>query len=264
MKFSRKQLSIPYVIFLTGFVVLPLLVVLYYALTDGEGQFTLENFQAFFTNGKALGTLFYSFLIAVATTVGCLLIAYPTAFILARGPFRRGGVLVVLLVMPMWINFTLRITALKEILSLVEGNLAMYPFFNTVLCMIYDFLPFMILPLYTTILKLDQSLPEAATDLGATKWHVFWRVILPLTMPGVVSGVMMVFLPSMTNYVVLDMVYNSTYIMGSLIGSYFSTYDWHNGSMISIILLIIIFGVTWLTERFSGVQGTESRGGGIW
>ena len=264
MKFSRKQLNIPYVIFLVGFVLLPLLVVLYYALMNGRGQFTWDNFYAFFSNSKTMGTLLYSFLIAVATTIGCLLIAYPTAYILARGPFKHGGVLMVLLVMPMWINFTLRITAVKEILSLIEGNLAMYPFFNTVLCMIYDFLPFMILPLYTTIIKLDKSLPEAAADLGADKWHIFWRVMLPLTLPGIVSGVTMVLLPSMTNYVVLDMVYNSTYIMGSLIGSYFNTYDWHNGSMISIILLVIIFGLTWLTEHFSGKQGAETRGGGIW
>lgn len=264
MKFSRKQLNIPYVIFLVGFVVLPLFVVLYYALTNGQGQFTLYNFVSFFSNSKTMGTLFYSFLIAIVTTIGCLLIAYPTAYILARGPFRRSGVIIVLLVLPMWINFTLRITAVKEILSLIEGNLAMYPFFNTVLCMIYDFLPFMILPLYTTISKLDSSLPEAAADLGATKWHVFWKVILPLTMPGIISGVTMVLLPSMTNYVVLDMVYNSTYIMGSLIGSYFNTYDWHNGSMISIILLVLIFIISWFTERFSGKQGTETRGGGIW
>lgn len=263
MRFSRKQLNIPYLCFLFLFVILPLFVVLSYALTDGQGQFTLANFQAFFTNGKTLGTLFYSFVIALATTIGCLLLAYPTAYILARGPFRHGSVMVVLFVLPMWINFTLRITAVKEILSFLEGNLAMYPFFNSVLCMVYDFLPFMILPLYATITKLDSSLPEAAEDLGATKWHVFWRVMLPMTMPGILSGVTMVFLPAMTNYVVLDMVYNSTYIMGSLIGSYFSMYDWHNGSMISILLLLIIFGVTSLTERFSDKQGVESRGGGI-
>lgn len=264
MRFSRKQWGIPYIIFLVGFVVLPLIVVLYYAFTDGQGEFTVENFQNFFTNTKALGTLFYSFLIALATTAGCLLIAYPTAFILARGAWKRRNVTIVLLVMPMWINFTLRISAMKEILSVLEGNLAMYPFFNTVLCMIYDFLPFMILPLYTTISKLDESLPEAAADLGASGWNVFRHVMFPLTIPAMISGVTMVFLPSMTNYVVLDMVYNSTYIMGSLMGSYFNMYDWHNGSMISIILLLIIFALTWLTERFYGKQGAESRGGGIW
>ena len=264
LKFSRKQLNIPYVLFLVVFVVLPLLVILYYALTNGEGQFTLENFQAFFTNGKTMGTLLYSVLIALVTTVFCLLIAYPTAYVLARGSFKRGSVMMILLVLPMWINFTLRITALKEILNVLEGNLAMYPFLNTIICMVYDFLPFMILPLYTTISKLDESFPEAAADLGASRWHIFWKVMIPLTMPGIISGVTMVFLPAMTNYVVLDMIYNSTYIMGSLIGSYFNAYDWHNGSMISILLLILMFFVTWITDRFAKKQEVEARGGGIW
>ena len=240
IRFSRKQLRIPYLVFLLVFVVLPLFVILYYALTNGEGQFTWENFREFFVDGKTMGTLFYSLMIAVTTTIVCLLIAYPTAYILARGNLKRGPVYVILLVMPMWINFTLRITAVKEILDVMEGNLAMYPFFNTILCMVYDFLPFMILPLYTTISKLDDSLP------------------------GIISGVTMVFLPAMTNYVVLDMIYNSTYIMGSLIGSYFNAYDWHNGSMISILLLILMFFVTWITDRFAKKQEVEARGGGIW
>ena len=264
IKFSRKQLRIPYLVFLLVFVVLPLLVILYYALTNGEGQFTWENFREFFVDGKTMGTLFYSLMIAVTTTIVCLLIAYPTAYILARGNLKRGPVYVILLVMPMWINFTLRITAVKEILDVMEGNLAMYPFFNTILCMVYDFLPFMILPLYTTISKLDDSLPEAAADLGASSFHVFWRVMIPMTLPGIISGVTMVFLPAMTNYVVLDMIYNSTYIMGSLIGSYFNAYDWHNGSMISILLLILMFFVTWSTDRFAKKQEVEARGGGIW
>ena len=160
--------------------------------------------------------------------------------------------------MPMWINFTLRITALKEILSLIEGNLAFYPFLNTVIGMTYDFLPFMILPLYTTLSKLDKSLIEAAADLGADNFQTFIKVILPLSVPGIVSGVSMVFLPAMTNYVVLDMLYNSTYIMGSLIGSYFSSYDWHNGSMIALILLIIIC----IVSLISGDSDSEESGRG--
>lgn len=160
--------------------------------------------------------------------------------------------------MPMWINFTLRITALKEILSMIEGNLAYYPFINTIIGMAYDFLPFMILPLYTTLSKLDKSVIEAASDLGADNFQTFIKVILPLSVPGIVSGVSMVFLPAMTNYVVLDMLYNSTYIMGSLIGSYFSAYDWHNGSMIALILLVIICIVTLV----SGDKDSENAGRG--
>ena len=234
--FSRKRLAIPYGIFLILFVAAPLIVLLYYAFTNGSGQFSLANLNNFFTDPNTLGTLCYSFALAFVTTVVCLLIAY----ILAHSNFKRKPMILMLFVLPMWINFTLRMTALKEILSLIEGNLAFYPFINSVIGMTYDFLPFMILPLYTTLSKLDKNLLEAASDLGANNLQTFVRVTLPLSVPGIVSGVSMVFLPAMTNYVVLDMLYNSTYIMGSLIGSYFSAYDWHNGSMIALVLLVII------------------------
>ena len=195
-----------------------------------------------------MGTLCYSIVLAVTVTLVCLVIAYPVAYILAGSALKRKGVILMLFVLPMWINFTLRITALKEILSLIEGNLAFHPFLNTVIGMTYDFLPFMILPLYTTLSRLDSSLIEAAGDLGADSFQTFIKVIFPLSIPGIVSGVSMVFLPAMTNYVVLDMLYNSTYIMGSLIGSYFSAYDWHNGSMIALILLFIIGIVAVVSE----------------
>lgn len=259
MIFSRKQLSIPYAVFLILFVILPLSVVLYYSFTNGQGQFTMENFFAFFSNRKTIGTLLYSVVIAMVTTAVCLVLAYPTAYILAKGPFSHGGALVMVVVMPMWINFTLRITALKEILNVLEGNLACHPFLNTIIGMTYDFLPFMILPLYTAIQKIDPQLLEAAADLGAPRWKVFWRVMIPLSMPGIISGVTMVFLPAMTNYVVLDMMYNSTYIMGSLIGSYFSSYDWHNGSMISTVLLLVIALIFWMSGR---LDDEEDRKGG--
>ena len=150
MKFTRSKLSIPYIIYMVIFVVLPLLVVCYYAFTGDDGSFTLDNFKSFIFNGKTMGTLVYSIVIAVVTTLACLILAYPTAYILARGPFRRSDVLLVIFVLPMWINFTLRITALKEILSALEGNLAFHPFFNSVLGMTYDFMPFMIMPLYSS------------------------------------------------------------------------------------------------------------------
>ena len=210
LRFNRKQLCIPYAAFLILFVICPLLVVIYYAFTDGTGQFTFDNLVNFFANSNTLGTLLNSIAIAAVTTVVCLVIAYPVAYILARSKFRKKYVLLMLFVLPMWINFTLRITALKEILTAIESNIAMYPFLNTVIGMTYDFLPFMILPLYTSLSKLDKSLTEAAEDLGANGFTVFMRVILPLSVPGIISGVTMVLLPSMTNDVVLDMLYNST------------------------------------------------------
>ena len=259
MKFSRKTLGIPYGLFLLLFVAAPLLVLFYYAFTNGQGQFTLANFTGFFTDPNTLGTLFYSFALAIVTTIVCLLIAYPTAYLLATSRLKAKSVIVMIFVMPMWINFSLRITALKEILTLIEGNLAFYPFLNSVIGMTYDFLPFMILPIYNTIVKLDGSLLEAAKDLGANDAKAFLKVTLPLSVPGIVSGISMVFLPAMTNYVVLDMRYNSTYIMGSLIGSFFSAYNWHGGSMIALILLAIICIFTLLT---SGLEEEDARTGG--
>ena len=259
LKFSRKSLGIPYAVFLVFFVALPLIVLLYYAFTNGQGQFTLANFTGFFSDPNTLGTLCYSFAVALVTTLVCLLLAYPTAYILANGGMKRKEVLLLLFIMPMWINFSLRITALKELLTLIEGNLARYPFTNAVIGMTYDFLPFMILPIYNTISRLDNSLIEAAKDLGANERSAFWKVTLPLSMPGIISGVSMVFLPAMTNYVVLDMLYNSTYIMGSLIGSYFAAYNWHGGSMIALILLAIIIVFTLLT---GGLDDDDAAGVG--
>ena len=219
LKFTRKNLCIPYVVYLVLFVALPLIVLFYYAFTDGTGQFTVQNLTGFFTDPNAIGTLLYSFAVAIVTTAVCLLLAYPIAYILA-----------------------------------------MYPFLNAVIGMTYDFLPFMILPIYTTISKLDGALREAAMDLGANERETFLRVTLPLSMPGIMSGISMVFLPAMTNYVVLDMLYNSTYIMGSLIGSYFAAYNWHGGSMIALILLAIICLFTLLTDDD---QGEVQRGGAL-
>ncbi len=248
MSFSRKSLGIPYFLFLVIFVILPLFILLYYVFTDNNGQLTLSNLTGFFTDPNTMGTLCYSLVLALVTTAVCLLIAYPTAYILARSHLKAKGVIIMIFIIPMWINFSLRISALKEILTVIEGNLAYYPFLNSVIGMTYDFLPFMILPIFNTISRLDNNLIEAAHDLGADNKTTFLKVILPLSMPGIISGVAMVFLPAMTNYVVLDMLYNSTYIMGSLIGSYFSAYNWHGGSMIALVLLGLICLFTLLTR----------------
>lgn len=256
--FSRRSLGIPYMLYLILFVILPLVVLVYYAFTDKNGKLSIDNFVQFFTNPNTLGTLCYSLAIALVTTVVCLLLAYPVAYILAASRLKTKSIMVMVFVMPMWINFSLRITALKEILTILEGNLAYHPFFNSVIGMTYDFLPFMILPIYNTIEKLDRSLVEAARDLGAGDIATFLKITLPLSVPGIVSGVAMVFLPAMTNYVVLDMLYNSTYIMGSLIGSYFSAYNWHGGSMIALVLLVMICIFTLST---SSMEEDDSRGG---
>ncbi len=270
MHFSRKQLCIPYAVFLICFVIIPMLLIVFYAFTAeneaGEIYFSLYNFIDFFSSPSKWQTLAVSVTISFITTFFCLLISYPIAYILARSGWKKSTVLLFLFIMPMWLNFVLRITALRELLDMI-GMLGNYDYINTCIGMVYDFLPFMILPIYTQLLKLDKNLLEASRDLGANGITTFMKVTLPLSMPGIYSGITMVFMPSMTNYVISETLGNSNItILGKLIEEYFSTYDnWHMGSMISIILLVIIF----VSMLFSGGFKSEneennSRGANLW
>ena len=159
--FQRKYLGIPYALYLLVFVIMPLIVIVKYAFTDASGRPGIGNFINFFTDPNTLGTLMYSLFLAFATTMICLLIAYPAAYCLAMSRISSKSAILMLMIMPMWINFTLRITALKELLTMIEGNLALHPFANSVIGMTYDFLPFMILPIYNQISRIDKSLLEA-------------------------------------------------------------------------------------------------------
>ena len=257
LRFSRKTLGIPYAVFLLFFVIIPMLVIIFYAFTDKEMHISFENFIRFFTDPTKLSTIVYSLVIALITTAVCLLIAYPVAYILARSKMKKKFVILLLFVTPMWINFVLRVNAIRELLNWI-GLLGEANYFNTIFGMVYDFLPFMILPLYTTLLKIDESLYEASADLGGNTFTTFTRITLPLSMPGIASGITMVFLPSMTNYVVSDMLGNSKVtIIGKFIYEYFGT-NWHMGSMVALILLIVVFLSTWLTGGFK--EETAARG----
>lgn len=261
-RFSRKTLCIPYAVFLLFFVIIPMLVILFYAFTDKEMHFSFSNFIRFFSDPTKLSTIVYSLVIALITTVLCLVIAYPVAYILARSSLKKKFVILMLFVLPMWINFVLRVNALRELFNLVAAiesmeGLANANYFKTVFGMVYDFLPFMILPLYTTMLKIDKSLYEASADLGGNGFTAFTRVTLPLSMPGIMSGITMVFLPSMTNYVVSDMLGNAKVtIIGKFIYEYFGT-DWHMGSMVALVLLVIVFVSTLLSGGFTSEENVR-------
>ncbi len=256
LRFSRKTLGIPYAVFLLFFVIAPMFVILFYAFTDRENHFTFMNFVRFFSDPTKLSTIVYSLVIALITTVVCLVIAFPIAYILARSKMKRKFVILMLFVTPMWINFVLRVNAIRELFNWM-GLLGETNYFNTVFGMVYDFLPFMILPLYTTIMKIDNSLYEASADLGGNAFTTFTRVTLPLAMPGIMSGVTMVFLPSMTNYVVSDMLGNSMVtIIGKFIYEYFGT-DWHMGSMVALVLLIVVFVSTWASGGFKAEENAR-------
>lgn len=264
ISFSRKYLSVPYGLFLILFVVLPFLLILYYAFTSKTGNFSFENFVDFFSNPTSVSTLFISFIIAIITTGLCILIGYPVAYILSKMKAKKGFILLLLFIMPMWINFVLRAMAMKEVMTLlgIFAKSDVYNFINTVIGMVYDFLPFMILPLYSILIKQDKSLIEASYDLGATKAQTFRKVVLPLSLPGIVSGSTMVFLPSMSAYVISDTFGNGKItIIGKLIEEQFGTgANWNAGSAIAIILLIIMFACTFLCGGFneeSNARGTN-------
>ena len=256
-RFNRGQLCIPYAIFLALFVIAPLIVIVYYAFTAKDGSFSFENFVYFFTDSTYLFNFLRSMLIGALTTVFCLLLGYPVAYVLSRIKSHRKVILLSLFIIPMCINFVLRAMAMKELLSAL-GLFGKYNFLNTVIGMVYDYLPFMILPLYTVLIKMDKSLEEAASDLGAGRVKIFTSITLPLSFTGILSGITMVFLPSMTCYVISDTYGNSKVsIVGSLIDLFFRGNDINTASVIALILLAIMFAVTLLTDGFNKTENAR-------
>ncbi len=268
LHFSRKLLAIPYGIFLALFVVLPLLIILYYAFFNDNGKFDLSYAKIFFTEDflSKLKTIGVSLFISFASSAICLVIAYPVAYIIARSNLKNKSIILLLFIVPMWVNFVLRINALREMLILIGTyNKPEWNIFNTILGMVYDFLPFMILPIYTTLIKIDKSYIEAAKDLGSSGAHAFVHVTLPLSKAGIMSGISMVFLPSMTNYVVSNYLTNKNIkILGKLIDDYFTGDLWHDGAFLSLLLLTFMFVITWLTGGFEADEQTNVRGTSLW
>ncbi len=256
--FSRKQLCIPYGLFLVLFVVLPLLLIVFYAFTDQNGSISFTNFIRFFSSATTLSTLIISILIALATTLICVVIAYPIAYILANSNLNKGGVLLMLFIMPMWINFVLRAMAMKDLLTII-GVFEFNNYLNVIIGMVYDYLPFMILPIYTVLVKMDKSLIEASKDLGATPVRTFTKVTLPLSMGGIASGITMVFMPTMTCYVISDTFGNGLItIVGKLIDEQFTTFqNWNFGSAMAMVLLVIMLISMWITGAF---KSEDARG----
>ncbi len=273
--FSRKLLAIPYAVFLAIFVIAPLLIIVYYAFTDADGGFTFKNIATFFSGSGSdsffasaqFKTILQSLFISFMSTLLCLLISYPVAYIIANCKLKNKTWLLMLFIVPTWVNFVLRINALKELLEWIGiyNKSNGWNLFNTILGMVYDFLPFMILPIYTTIIKIDKSYLEAARDLGASGAKSFVKITLPLSKAGIMSGVSMVFLPSMTNYVVSNyMTFNHTKIIGSFIDECFKNDLWNMGSVTALLLLTLMFLMTWATGGFNAQEDANRRGTSLW
>ncbi len=264
IRFKRKHLSIPYFVFLVCFVLIPLLLIIYYALSNEDGSLSLQNFTKFFTNKDKIGLLSISIIIGALNTALCILIGYPIAMILTKN--KRGNnklsIMILLFIMPMWINFVLRTAATRDLLYWLGINGGESPYFATMIGMVYNYLPFTILPLYSQMLKMDKSLIEASYDLGATKVQTFFKTQIPLTMPGIVSGAMMVFMPTMSSFVISDVMgERKIQLIGNTIQFNFDQMRWHEGSFIALVMLLII-GVTMLLTR--NVKTEENVRGGLW
>ena len=260
---SRKLLAGPYLFWSVSFIIIPLFMIVYYGLTDKEGGFTLLNLARMTTpeNLKALGL---SLLLSFGSTLICLLLAYPLAMILAEKKVRQSSFIVLILILPMWMNFLLRTLAWQNLLEkngvlnniLHFFHLPSLTIINTpyaiILGMVYNFLPFMVLPIYNVLVKIDRDVIFAARDLGANTIQTFTKIIFPLSLPGIISGITMVFVPSLTTFVISDLLGGSKILLiGNVIEQEFKQgSNWNTGSGLSLVLMIFIIASMALIAKY--------------
>ncbi len=263
-------LSLPYLIWAMIFIVIPLCMVIFYGVTDSEGSFTLNNITTIAKPGyfKALSR---SIKLAIISTIICFLLAYPLGMILSSMKLKRNTYIVTLFILPMWMNFLLRTLTW---MTLLEGkgvintilefmHLPTINIINTnaaiILGMVYNFLPFMILPIYNSLSRIDENVINAARDLGAGYIQTFLRITLPLSVPGILSGVTMVFIPALTTFAISTMLGGSKILLvGNIIEQQFTqVYDWHLGSGLSIVLMVFIL-LNMIIETLSERKGGRS------
>ena len=252
-KQKHVLLSGPYLFWTAAFIIIPLLMIVYYGLTDTSGAFTLSNIAQMGTPDR-LKALWLSLLLSLIATGICLVMAYPLALILTGTKVNATGFIVTIFIIPMWLNSLLRILAWQTLLErngvinvalrflhLPELRIINTPY-AIALGMIYDFLPFMLLPIYNAREKIDQNVINAAYDLGANRFQTFWKVIFPLTVPGMISGITMVFVPALTTFVISDFLGGSKVLLiGNVIERQFTQVgDWNVGSGMSLVLMVFI------------------------
>ena len=267
---QRKYLSIPYINFLLLFIIAPILIIVFYAFTyevvDPVTNATSlhlsgQAFLNFFTDWSKLNVLIVSLFIALITTLICLLIGFPLAYFLADKKVNRNAVLITLFIAPMWINFVLRTGATRDLLTWMGINGGTHPYLATIIGMVQNYLPFVILPLYTTMTKLDKSQVEAARDLGANPGQVFFKNIIPQAVPGIVSACLMTFMPTMSSYVISDTLSEGKItLFGNYIELEFTNKAWNDGSFMALVMLVLIAITMVISQRFS----KDEKDGGAW
>ncbi len=246
---KRSSWALPYFIFMVLFVVLPLLMVVIYSFQDSAGNFSMANFSKFITDKDSLSTFALSIEVAIENTLLCVIIGYPVAYILADKKLNKSAVTVVLFILPMWVNALMRTLATAELFNMAGITLGK----GTLLFgMCYDYLPFMIYPIYNVLNKMDKSYAEAAEDLGAKPKEVFMKITLPLSMPGVLSGVMMVFMPTVSTFAISEFLTNNKIkLFGTIIQENINNSMWNYGAALSLLMLAIIALTTFLQGRSS-------------
>ncbi len=272
----EKTILTPYIILLLVLILIPMILIFFYSIIDQESELpiytiTFKNYITFFNNQSATKALLKSILLAIISTVFCVIFAYPISYFIARRSPKTQATLILLVTAPMWVNMLLRTMAVKQIFEgplltllrklhiLGETDKILGSYFAVVFGMVYNYLPYMILPIYTTLSKLDEKLIEASTDLGASKGQTFRRVIMPLSIPGVLSGVTIVFLSAATTIVISKYMGDGKFVLiGNIIETEFITNSaWGNGSAISMILLVIILLILWFTNKATKKAGGD-------
>lgn len=273
MNNNKKLLSFPYIIWMAAFIIIPLFMILYYGMTNSQGSFTLENITNIM-KPVHLKALMLSIRLSLISTIICLILAYPLAMILNSMKLKSSSFIVVIFILPMWMNFLLRTLAWQTLLEktgvinsiLSTLHLPMLNIINTsgaiILGMVYNFLPFMVLPIYNTLIKIDKDTVNAARDLGANGIQTFFKIILPLSVPGVISGITMVFVPALTTFVISDILGGSKILLiGNVIEQEFKTNNnWNSGSGMSLVLMIFII----ISMAIMSKYDKDSEGTSVW
>lgn len=264
-KIRRVLVATPLWAWMIAFTIIPMLLIAYYAFSDGVGGFTSANFMEAVTNANYWQSILVSFRHALLSTAVCLLIGYPVAYFLSRMKNGGGAFVLLLFMLPMWMNFLIRTYALKSILEKggvldslmvklgLQSGLLINSDFAVVVGMVYNFLPFLILPIYTSMCKIDERVIEASHDLGANAFTTFRRIYVPLTMPGIVSGITMVFVPAVTTFIIPQMLNNTYMTIGSLIEYKFKQEVSFSsisgvGSALSLVLMVVVILIMMLVN----------------
>lgn len=274
---KKSYLAYPYIIWSAIFIVIPLILVIFFSFSkevDNGYVFSLENYKTLM-DPIYFKVFFRSIGLAGLATLICLIVGYPVAYIISKAPLSKRGTLILLFILPMWMNFLLRTYAWVAILGKngllnsflgifgIEPVSILYTNFAILLGMVYNFLPFMVLPIFTSLSKMDNDLINAAHDLGANKFQVFTKVIFPLSLPGVISGITMVFMPAVTTFAISRLLGGGKFMLiGDLIEQQFTVVgDWNFGSAVSIFMMIVILISLAIMSKFD--DDSDKEGGGL-